>query len=107
MENATLILVGTLNGKKLLRRIAFAILATVLAFYAAANLQPLVFNDALSPSGIGQSGWPLAYAASFWDESVVNPHQAQRFDFLTLLLDISFFYLAFALGEYMYRRRNE
>jgi len=51
-------------------------------------------NVTLSPDGIGLSGWPLAFSASYWSDMGMKSYQVQNFSFLFLMTDILIFYFA-------------
>ena len=85
-------------------KLALIVVAVMLAFYAGAHFKPLIVDSTMSPGGIGQSGWPLPFAASFWDDSVVNPYQAQQFNIVYFVLNVGVFYLLLFLLEYVLQK---
>lgn len=76
--------------------------ALVLTFYLGQHLPPVFHDETLSPFGTPQSGWPLPFAASFWDDSVVNPHQAQKFNVVFFLINVSLIFGALLLIEKLF-----
>lgn len=69
------------------------LLAVVATYTASAYLSPWYVSHSLS-SGVGQTGWPMAYWMKVWDDLGNNKgYEKSTFDFLSLVINIGLFYL--------------
>lgn len=111
------------NRQKALVKIAREIFVLAIVLIAmittSVYFRPIMAESTLSPNGSGQSGWPLAVSASYWDDGNdgdwddLDSYQANTFNVRNLLIDILIFYvpvsliLEFLRGYISYRSNRE
>jgi uncharacterized ion transporter superfamily protein YfcC len=81
-------------------RFVCVLAAVIITIFVSQYASPLVHDPSLSPLGTTQSGWPLPFAASFWDESVVNAYQASKFNLIAFIANIAIFSLLIFSMDY-------
>jgi len=84
----------------------FVVVALIITFVAGGYLRPATINMELSPNGAGQSGWPLPYAASYWEDMGMKSYQAERFSFKSFAADVGLFYLGIRLVMFVATRKR-
>lgn len=89
------------------------VIVLAVTLIASIYFKPIITEPTLSPSGIGQNGWPLAILASYWDDSsLVGGYQANTFNVRNLFVDmlilsIPVFFTFEFLSEYSVHRLSQ
>lgn len=79
---------GILSGLREVTMISIAIVAT---YIVSTHLAPWYIGSSLS-SGVGQTGWPMAYWMKTWVGQYPSGTEMSSFNFLFLAIDVSLFY---------------
>ena len=90
----------------ILREVMLLFVAIIATYIVSAILAPWYITADLA-SGVGQTGWPLAYWMKMWADLGNNKgYEQSTFNFLSLAVDIGLFYLTTRLLVFRFTKND-
>lgn len=88
----------------IVREAVVLLLAIIATYIISAYIAPWYVGSSMS-SGVGQTGWPVAYWMKTWVEHASGGVEESSFDFFSFVGNVGLFYLAIRLVLLVFVRK--